>query len=100
MNPISKEEARLRIAELTEKVNYHNFLYYQEDTSEISDFEFRSEEHTSELQSRENLVCRLLLEKKNWTQKPCVRSQQALSTAKCSTSGWPVAMPRRMPSEW
>src|SRR5690606_16945213 len=28
-------------------------------------FEHRSEEHTSELQSRENLVCRLLLEKKN-----------------------------------
>src|SRR5690606_40528726 len=27
----------------------------------------RSEEHTSELQSRENLVCRLLLEKKNAT---------------------------------
>src|SRR5690606_39609225 len=27
----------------------------------------RSEEHTSELQSRENLVCRLLLEKKNST---------------------------------
>src|SRR5690606_41759218 len=26
----------------------------------------RSEEHTSELQSREKLVCRLLLEKKNW----------------------------------
>src|SRR5690606_41775818 len=26
--------------------------------------EVRSEEHTSELQSRENLVCRLLLEKK------------------------------------
>src|SRR6202045_1961713 len=27
----------------------------------------RSEEHTSELQSRENLVCRLLLEKKIFT---------------------------------
>src|SRR5690606_40743785 len=27
-------------------------------------FQSRSEEHTSELQSRENLVCRLLLEKK------------------------------------
>src|SRR5690606_41649182 len=27
----------------------------------------RSEEHTSELQSRENLVCRPLLEKKKWT---------------------------------
>src|SRR5690606_39570149 len=29
----------------------------------------RSEEHTSELQSRENLVCRLLLEKKNTKQR-------------------------------
>src|SRR5690606_39596859 len=28
---------------------------------------FRSEEHTSELQSRENLVCRLLLEKKDFS---------------------------------
>src|SRR2546430_5437196 len=28
----------------------------------------RSEEHTSELQSQSNLVCRLLLEKKNTTQ--------------------------------
>src|SRR5690606_41158834 len=31
-------------------------------------FASRSEEHTSELQSRENLVCRLLLEKKKKTQ--------------------------------
>src|SRR5690606_39764258 len=30
---------------------------------------WRSEEHTSELQSRENLVCRLLLEKKNVARK-------------------------------
>src|SRR5690606_41656236 len=30
----------------------------------------RSEEHTSELQSRENLVCRLLLEKKNKARSP------------------------------
>src|SRR5438067_9232136 len=29
---------------------------------------FRSEEHTSELQSRFDLVCRLLLEKKNCTE--------------------------------
>src|SRR5436309_11741643 len=29
----------------------------------------RSEEHTSELQSRENLVCRLLLEKKKKSQE-------------------------------
>src|SRR5690606_40977694 len=33
--------------------------------------ESRSEEHTSELQSRENLVCRLLLEeKKGWARMP------------------------------
>src|SRR5690606_41390300 len=31
--------------------------------------EARSEEHTSELQSRENLVCRLLLEKKKTEQQ-------------------------------
>src|SRR3712207_6978003 len=30
----------------------------------------RSEEHTSELQSRQYLVCRLLLEKKTKTQRP------------------------------
>src|SRR2546427_6623928 len=30
---------------------------------------FRSEEHTSELQSQSNLVCRLLLEKKNQTRR-------------------------------
>src|SRR5690606_39340158 len=31
----------------------------------MAEYFARSEEHTSELQSRENLVCRLLLEKKN-----------------------------------
>src|SRR5436309_7735666 len=36
----------------------------------------RSEEHTSELQSRENLVCRLLLEKKKYRSESnnCVES--------------------------
>src|SRR5690606_41526853 len=33
----------------------------------------RSEEHTSELQSRENLVCRLLLEKKKPTKLHCMK---------------------------
>src|SRR5690606_40368873 len=36
---------------------------FQQKTDEFGDAN-RSEEHTSELQSRENLVCRLLLEKK------------------------------------
>src|SRR2546429_3684351 len=35
-----------------------------------SDLVPRSEEHTSELQSRLHLVCRLLLEKKKITQQP------------------------------
>src|SRR5204863_8624766 len=34
----------------------------------------RSEEHTSELQSRRDLVCRLLLEKKNKTISPTAHS--------------------------
>src|SRR3712207_8345966 len=35
------------------------------DTNIAKTFEIRSEEHTSELQSRQYLVCRLLLEKNN-----------------------------------
>src|SRR5690606_41453152 len=38
----------------------------------------RSEEHTSELQSRENLVCRLLLDKNNWLSYPSSRIQRAV----------------------
>src|SRR2546427_7128815 len=34
--------------------------------------ESRSEEHTSELQSQSNLVCRLLLEKKKMILNPCL----------------------------
>src|SRR5207253_8614503 len=43
----------------------------------------RSEEHTSELQSRGHLVCRLLLEKKkrNIIQDPCYTSFGKKSTA-------------------
>src|SRR3712207_8986312 len=40
----------------------------------------RSEEHTSELQSRQYLVCRLLLEKKNY------------STTYCVPSSWPCRL--------
>src|SRR3989442_9548572 len=36
-----------------------------EPSSSLSTREVRSEEHTSELQSRPHLVCRLLLDKKN-----------------------------------
>src|SRR5690606_40304242 len=37
--------------------------YVQDEPHRLSVVRRRSEEHTSELQSRENLVCRLLLEK-------------------------------------
>src|SRR2546430_6594112 len=40
---------------------------------------YRSEEHTSELQSQSNLVCRLLLEKKKNT-KPCIPRSHIAAT--------------------
>src|SRR3712207_8443444 len=43
----------------------------------------RSEEHTSELQSRQYLVCRLLLEKKKKTRNP----RTAFNTSNCAMTG-------------
>src|SRR5258707_4461828 len=48
---------------------------YQSVIREFQQQEFRSEEHTSELQSRQYLVCRLLLEKKNSRSHTCVRGR-------------------------
>src|SRR5690554_7785620 len=42
-----------------------NFIHADEAETSVALLMFRSEEHTSELQSRPHLVCRLLLEKKN-----------------------------------
>src|SRR5436309_11775700 len=39
----------------------------------------RSEEHTSELQSRENLVCRLLLEKKKKKEKEAADLEEQIA---------------------
>src|SRR5438445_9865001 len=55
---------------------------------EAGDFglgEFRSEEHTSELQSRQYLVCRLLLEKKKKKTKTILSSEFKM-TARLSTN--------------
>src|SRR5690554_6954873 len=56
---LSSEFARI-------EAKYPNPLSEQEIYDVIKDFKYivRSEEHTSELQSRPHLVCRLLLEKK------------------------------------
>src|SRR5256885_7882895 len=45
--------------------------------SSVSGLYFRSEEHTSELQSPCNLVCRLLLEKKKTSQHPAMLLNQS-----------------------
>ena len=37
---MTQAEAELRIAQLTKEINHHNYLYYQESRTEISDFEF------------------------------------------------------------
>src|SRR6266478_4821066 len=42
-------------------------------------FDWRSEEHTSELQSQSNLVCRLLLEKKNGNTRSLRKEQVEIS---------------------
>src|SRR5256885_7524020 len=57
-------------------INHHvarfvreNHLVTEGDNPQYNESESRSEEHTSELQSPCNLVCRLLLEKKKKKQK-------------------------------
>src|SRR3712207_7860609 len=52
------------------------------DAGREGDRHVRSEEHTSELQSRQYLVCRLLLEKKN-------SSARAGPTDECENFAWP-----------
>src|SRR3989442_10076618 len=47
-------------------------------------FRFRSEEHTSELQSRPHLVCRLLLEKKKKRHSFCQRRRTIVHPAQCT----------------
>src|SRR5690349_23465245 len=55
--------------------------------------DFRSEEHTSELQSRRDLVCRLLLEKKkkNENKKPTKPNSTTERKVATDTSGRHVA---------
>src|SRR6266496_1397751 len=62
--------------ELAGRVEWLQRRWGRRDTSacwEIAAGMLRSEEHTSELQSRRDLVCRLLLEKKKKKQKQATR---------------------------
>src|SRR2546430_4486027 len=50
----------------------------------------RSEEHTSELQSQSNLVCRLLLEKKNKSREPSLPNFRVADEFKVACYGTSV----------
>src|SRR2546430_4037193 len=57
--------AAARSADVDRGVQRHEVVQLLDVRNRHSDAAVRSEEHTSELQSQSNLVCRLLLEKKN-----------------------------------
>src|SRR5688500_17744725 len=74
---LEKRGLRVRMQKLDPYINVdpgtmspyqHGEVYVLDDGSE-TDLDLRSEEHTSELQSPCNLVCRLLLEKKKKRQQ-------------------------------
>src|SRR2546422_1574149 len=48
----------------------------------------RSEEHTSELQSRLHLVCRLLLEKKKKAARPSLKAKASPTVSDSSSTGF------------
>src|SRR2546430_13481962 len=60
---------------------------------------FRSEEHTSELQSQSNLVCRLLLGKKNQKlmttlhsfNQSAIAAMQSATTTEITSVEWPIS---------
>src|SRR5690554_7403208 len=67
-----RERHLLRRERLHRVLNIMNFLpkhYSSQIDFDKRPRQFRSEEHTSELQSRPHLVCRLLLEKKKYNIK-------------------------------
>src|SRR5690606_41162817 len=70
----SFSEALQQTSNYFRQLPYSTSEYSQKDgyfiaKTSLGELAVRSEEHTSELQSRENLVCRLLLEKKKKTKK-------------------------------
>src|SRR3712207_8971411 len=60
-----RRAAEVVVGDLSEDHRIRSSSVVGSSISALSARRFRSEEHTSELQSRQYLVCRLLLEKKN-----------------------------------
>src|SRR5690554_7183925 len=66
----SRSEADVRVSDMYSNLrdHYPKLAFSQPDPQSLGKCDaVRSEEHTSELQSRPHLVCRLLLEKKKTT---------------------------------
>src|SRR5690606_39838146 len=62
---LAQAQARVSLLEASAKAeNQSRLADAEKQATALIEAARRSEEHTSELQSRENLVCRLLLEKK------------------------------------
>src|SRR5690606_41449463 len=61
---ISDLEGQYSVRAATNDTLVFTYLGYKPIEVPVGSSSTRSEEHTSELQSRENIVCRLLLEKK------------------------------------
>src|SRR5690554_7357104 len=61
---VDLKERKKQLRDLDDIININREIIEQYNSFICDSAEFRSEEHTSELQSRPHLVCRLLLEKK------------------------------------
>src|SRR3712207_8767379 len=64
MNPIPTQQYGVRYFDFNYEERRRQSFASNSNLDIGDSFDFRSEEHTSELQSRQYLVCRLLLEKK------------------------------------
>src|SRR5690625_5218032 len=69
INNLGIENASAEIIKVALSEIYERDINADEKITKNDLINYRSEEHTSELQSRGHLVCRLLLEKKNANQK-------------------------------
>src|SRR5258708_28547240 len=74
--PSAQADARIEpaVQQIHEQVDEHEDGGDQQHQA-LDQIEVRSEEHTSELQSPDHLVCRLLLEKKKYVQRKTVSLQ-------------------------
>src|SRR2546422_2125967 len=82
---VRHQEKSCRVAQQRGRFEQSRLAHEQRQSAEIHRVA-RSEEHTSELQSRLHLVCRLLLEKKN-TLIPSTDKVELISTSRNMTQG-------------